>query len=207
MRNVFTLKDSAFFRRGSQVKKSLCALVAFMAAAVFLPASTVAASALPESATFRDRIGDVRGPAIAGRNSIDIYRVSGTREGKYLIGRMRVANLHNDTDSTDGQLFVLWVQTRSGITYQVSTRNQEPQTAPLRGDTDRHFCARTDVIVKWHLDTDVVVWKIPMKCFKEHPVAWRVGGISFIGRNQEAWDQTGGGKGESRLSGLFANTP
>jgi len=188
------------------MKKILCALVAFMAATIFLPAPTVTAAALPESATIRDRIGDVRGSA-TGRNSIDIYRVSGTRVGGYLIGRMRVANLHNDTDATDGQLFVLWVQTRSGITYQVSTRNQEAQSAPLRGNTDTHFCARTDVIVKWHLDTDVVVWKIPMKCFKEHPVAWRVGGISFIGRNQDAWDQTGGGKGESRLSALFANTP
>jgi len=188
------------------MKRILCALVACMAAAVFLPASSVTAAALPESATIRDRAGDVRGSA-PGRNSIDILKVSGTREGNYLIGRMRVANLHNDTDSNDGQLFVLWVQTRSGVTYQVSTRNQEPQTAPLRGDTDTHFCARTDVIVKWQIDNDVVVWKIPMRCFKERPTAWRVGGISFIGRNQDAWDQTGGGQGESRLSGLFANTP
>jgi len=188
------------------MKKFTCALVALLGAALFLPAPTVTAAALPERATVRDALGDVRGSA-TGKHSIDISTVSGTRIGNYLIGRMKVANVHNDVDRDDGQLFVLWIETRGGVLYHVSARNKAAQEAPVRGDGDQTFCATEDVKLNWGVDTDVIVWKLPMRCFKEHPVAWRVGGISFIGRNQDAWDQTGGRRNQAKLSPLFANTP
>ena len=189
------------------MKKYTCALVALLGAALLLPASTVTAAGFPERAVVRDRAHDVRGASVPGRNSIDILNVSGTRVGGMLIGRMQVANVHNDVDSDSGQLFVLWVQTRGGVLYHVSARNKVAQEAPVRGDGDTTFCATEDVTVNWGVQTDVIVWKIPMRCFHEHPAAWRVGGISFIGRNQDAWDQTGGARNDAELSALFANTP
>lgn len=190
------------------MKKFACAIVAMLAAALFLPTATVSATSLLERAIVHDKAGDVRG-VYPGKHSIDILSVSGTRNGGYLIGRMKVANVRPKTDNPDGvQVFVLWVQTRGGATYFTTAAQAAVQEAPTKDNkAGSTFCQPGDVKLGWGVDSDVVVYKIPMKCFKEHPAAWRVGGASFTGPNQRAWDQTGGRIGDSELSPYFANTP
>jgi hypothetical protein len=190
------------------MKKFMCALAALLAAVLAVPSASVSAAGYPERAVVHDKAGDVRG-IYPGKNSIDILSVSGTRVGGYLIGRMKVANVKPATDDPNAaQMFVLWVQTRGGVTYFTTAANAAMQEPPTKdNNVGSTFCAAEDVILQWGVRLDVVTFKIPMRCFKEHPVAWRVGGITFTGPNQRAWDQTGGKMGDSKLSPLFANTP
>jgi len=189
------------------MKKFACALAAILAATMFLPTATVSAASLPESATVHDKSGDVRGTYPA-KNSIDIHSVSGTRSGGYVIGRMKVTNVKPATDNPSAvQVFVLWVEARNGATYFTTAAQGAVQEAPIRKNHAQSLCQVGDVKLGWGVDSDVVVFKIPMKCFKERPRAWRVGGIAFTGPNQSSWDQTGGRLDDAQLSPYFANTP
>jgi len=182
------------------MRKFTCALVALLAAALFLPTPLVTAASLPERGVVRDAHGDVIGH-YEDSATIDIYKVSGWRTGGYLYGRMVVRNARVGHPT---QQFVLWVKTRSGKLYLSTARNghlDEPPT-PTNGS---NLCPLSSVKFFWGSETDVLLWKMPMSCFKERPAAWLVAGSSSIGRGA-AWDQTGGRR-PTEFSNAFANTP
>jgi hypothetical protein len=145
------------------MKKFTCALVALLATLLAVPSASVSAAGLPERATVRDKAGDVRG-VYPGKNSIDILSVSGTRVGGYLIARMKVANVKPETDDPNAiQMFVLWTETRGGVTYFTTAANAAMQEPPTKDNkVGSTFCAADDVVLQWGVASDVVVFMFPM---------------------------------------------
>jgi len=184
------------------MKKFTCALVALLAAVLFLPASTVAAASLPERASVRDAPNDVVGHT-PGQASIDLLRVTGWRSGNFLYGRMLARNVLPGAHST--QQFVLWLRTRSGVLYVTTAKNGVLNEPPVRPGRDS-LCGIEDVTLNWNVTANVVQFKMPMSCFKERPVAWQVGGISSFGTRAQSWDQTGS-ETLAKFSPFFASTP
>lgn len=182
------------------MKKLACALAVLLPATLLASAPHVSAASLPESASVRDALHDVRGTADL-KGTIDLHRVTGWRTGPYVYGRIRATNV---LPGTHEQQFVLWVKAPTGRIYLTTARDgvlQEPPT-PTNGSPR---CSLGSVRLGWNATADTVTFKMPVSCFKEHPNGWQVGAISSIPLSATAWDQTGGRT--SKFSPTFANTP